>query len=210
MNRCDWIICESVEGMEVLKSHGVDERILQYIPEGGDNERFLPHERTKDGGILICSKNYEDGRKNPKLVNEIMRIIPNHEYVFLGDGWGNNYVPYEEYPEHYARCSVFLSCSKLEGGGPNALIEAMHANLVPVVSDTGNAREYIKHGYNGFIFPVDATADHVAKLVERAYMFNPKQFFPFKDIWETVKPFTWKNYGGQWCEFLSQAPISVS
>ena len=102
----------------------------------------------------------------------------------------------------YQKCSVYLSCSKLEGGGPNSLIEAMHANLIPVVSDTGNARDYIVHGTNGFIFPVDSTAEHVASLIERAFKFNPKRNFPFHDIWQTVRDFTWTNYANQVAEYL--------
>jgi glycosyltransferase involved in cell wall biosynthesis len=203
-NRCERVVCESAEGVEVLKKAGVREELLTYIPEGGDNEVCKPHERTPDGCVLVCGKNYEGGRKNPQLTFDVMKLIPHHEFVYLGEGWGNGHVDYKDYPEHYARCTVFLSTSKLEGGGPNALIEAMHANIIPVVSDTGNAREYIKHGYNGFIFPMDATPKQVADLVERAYKFSPKQFFPFKDVWQTVPQFTCKNYGRQMCEYLSQ------
>ena len=133
-----------------------------------------------------------------------MNLLPNRNFRILGEGWGLvGNCGYEDYPRHFADCSVFLSCSKLEGGGPNALIEAMHANLIPVVSDTGNAREYIKHGYNGFIFPIDSKPEHIAELIERAYDMEPKLNFPFNDIWETVKDFTWPNYAKQFSEYLA-------
>jgi glycosyltransferase involved in cell wall biosynthesis len=203
-NLCHSVIAESPEGENLLRSIGVSDELLCFVPEGGDNEMFKPHQRTDDGAILVCGTNYEDGRKNPVLINSVFDLISKkHKFEFLGTGWDVISPPYEVYPQEYARCSVYLSCSKLEGGGPNSLIEAMHSNLVPVVSDTGNARQYIQHGYNGFIFPLDATAEYVASLIERAYKFRPQDDFPFNDVWKTVGQFTWSNYAIQMKEIIT-------
>ena len=205
LNKCRWVICENEHNLLLLKSRGVNESLLRYIPECGDNEAFKPHDRTDDGAILVCGTNYPNGRKNPELLEQVVRLLPQREFILLGKDWGKHslsHVPYESYPEFFSRASVYLSCSKLEGGGPNSLIEAMHANLIPVVSDTGNARDYIVHGTNGFIFPTDAKAETVAALIERAFKFNPKRSFPFHDIWQTVRDFTWHNYANSVAEYL--------
>lgn len=214
-NLCHAVIAESPEGEELLRSIGVLPDLVHFVPEGGDSDVFKPHQRTDDGAILVCGTNYADGRKNPELINDIVKLIPNKQFLFLGKQWDElslkQYTKqpmfidesYSEYPKQFNQCSVYLSCSKLEGGGPNSLIEAMHANLVPVVSDTGNARQYIQHGYNGFIFPLDATPEHVASLIERAYKFKPQEEVPFNDIWKTVTPFTWKNYSLQMKEIIT-------
>jgi len=201
-NMCHAVVAESPQGEELLRSIGVEPSLIHFVPEGGDNERFQPHQRTEDGGVLVCGVNYPDGRKNPQLIYDVMGLL-GRKFKFLGKNWeSGTESEYEDYPKHFAQCSVYLSCSKLEGGGPNSLIEAMHANLIPVVSDTGNAREYIKHGYNGFIFPLDATAEYVASLIERAYKFKPQDQLPFDDVWKTVTQFTWANYSTQMKEII--------
>lgn len=204
LNLCHSVIAENPEGEELLSSLGVNKSLLHFVPECGDNVAFKPHQRQADGAVLVCGTNYDDGRKNPELVKSVVSLLPNKKWLFVGKGWQDcKELPYELYPQAYSECSVYLSCSKLEGGGPNSLIEAMHANLIPVVSDTGNAREYIKHGYNGFIFPLDATAEYVASLIERAYKFKPQDEPPFIDVWQSVLPFTWENYSLQMKEIIT-------
>ncbi len=213
-NQCHSVVAESPDGMELLESLGVKRDLLHFVPEGGDNVVFQPHARKADGAILICGTNYADGRKNPELVVDVMKLLPNRKFILLGKRWntiedtGNldfvEDLTYEKsYPEVYGLCSVFLSCSKLEGGGPNSLIEAMHANLVPVVSDTGNAQQYIVNGYNGYIFPHDSSAEHVASLIEQAYQLKPQDFVPYNDIWQTVRSYTWPNYTLQMKEIMT-------
>jgi glycosyltransferase involved in cell wall biosynthesis len=194
-NLCHSVIAESPEGMKELAALGVRQDILHFVPEGGDNEAFQPHARKNDGAILICGTNYADGRKNPEMIKRVLGLLQ-RDAIFIGKDWWNvtSPVEYKDYPEVFSKCSVYLSCSKLEGGGPNSLIEAMHSNLVPVVSDTGNAQQYIVDGYNGFIFPHDATPEYVAELIEKAYKLNLQDSLPYADIFGTVKDCTWKNY----------------
>lgn len=213
-NLCHAVVAESPEGEELLISLGVNPNLVHFVAEGGDNERFKPHQRKDDGAVLISSRNYEDGRKNPELIKKVIDLLPHRKFYFLGDGWDKSLepreniihhhkIPYENYYGIYGACSVFLSCAKLEGGGPNSLIESMHANLIPVVSDTGNARQYIQHGYNGFIFPVDSTPEYVASLIERAYKFRPQDQLPFNDVWRTVTQYTWPNFAKQMKEIIT-------
>lgn len=214
-NLCHSVIAESPEGMKELAALGVNQNILHFLPEGGDDERFKPHARTDNGAILVCGTNYTDGRKNPELIGKIIELLPNRQFKLMGNNWESLYTnksymnvslwdfKYEEYPDWYAKCSVYLSCSKLEGGGPNSLIEAMHANLVPVVSDTGNARQYIVDGYNGFIFPLDATPEQVAELIEKAYKVNIHTAMPYADIWQTVREHTWPKYAMNMKEIIT-------
>jgi glycosyltransferase involved in cell wall biosynthesis len=203
---CKIIVALCQEGIEILVKLGVSRKILYFIPECADPSQFPPHTRTKDGAILICGTNYEDGRKNPELAGEVIKLLPNRKFIFLGKNWdrfANNQnvticdVEYEDFWSIYCQCSVYLSCSKLEGGGPNSLIEAMHANLVPVVSDTGNSRDYIADGNNGFIFSAEDRPEKVVELIEKAYNFEPSQTEPDSDIWQTVRRFTWYYYANQ-------------
>lgn len=213
LNLCHSVIAESPEGQDLLIALGVRPELVHFVPESGDNEAFKPHQRTDDGAVLVCGTNYADGRKNPELIGKVINLLQNRKFILVGNNWDNLSIEkslatictydYIAYPEVFNKCSIYLSCSKLEGGGPNSLIEAMHANLIPVVSDTGNARQYIQHGYNGFIFPVDAKAEHVAELIEEAYRFRPQDNLPFNDVWRTVTQYTWPNYALQMKEIIT-------
>lgn len=214
LNLCHAVICENNVEFDRLTRYGVKTELLHMVPEGGSPERFKPHTRTGEGHILVSSACY--ARKNPPLLFEVMRSLPQRHFVLVGKDWYANELPenveyhdrvaYERYPELYSGCDVFLSCSKLEGGGPASLIEAMHANIMPVVSDTGNAREYIVHGYNGFIFPCEATGAQVVSLVERAFRLNPKFIPPYNDVYETIVNYTWDNYAAQVKAAFTGAP----
>lgn len=215
LNLCHAIICENNAEFDRLLRYGVRPELLHMVVEGGDPARFQPHQRTGTGSILVSSACY--ARKNPPLFFEVTRLLPERKFVLVGKDWDPNELPlnveyhdrvdYARYPELYAGCDVFLSCSTLEGGGPASLIEAMHANIMPVVSDTGNAREYIVPGYNGFIFPVDASAERVAQLVERAYTLNPKFVPPYSDVSDTVAHLTWENYARQVAQVFKEVAL---
>ena len=92
--------------------------------------------------------------------------------------------------------NVFLSTSTIEGG-PIPLIEAMACNRFPVVSDTGFARDLIRDGENGFIFPVNSDADLVCDLLKKAL----QKFEP--DISKTVGGYTWDNFSNELCKHMS-------
>ena len=82
------------------------------------------------------------------------------------------------------RC--ILSTSKLEGG-PVPLLETMLSNMAPVVSKTGYCTDIIQHGYNGYLFDINATVDEVVPLIEQAYKLST-------NTRESVIDFTWEKY----------------
>jgi glycosyltransferase involved in cell wall biosynthesis len=147
---------------------------------GVEPSLFAGHERSGHGRVVLNSAYYE--RKAPQKWIEVVRLLPDREFVLLGRGWANSphhdalrrlpnleylEIPYDEYPSVYAAADVFLSTSRLEGG-PMPLLEAMLSNVVPVVSETGFAPDVIAHGRTGFTFPVGASPSRVAELVTRA------------------------------------------
>lgn len=210
MNLCASVICENEVEFKRLIAYGINPSILHMVPEGANPEMFKPHARTGEGSILISSACYP--RKNPELLKSVINLLPNRKFILVGKDWKNlpsnveyheNFV-YESYPGKYSYCDIFLSCATLEGGGPAGLIEAMHANLVPVVSDTGNAHEYITNGYNGFIFPINENPEEIVKLIEKSYTLSPQNTMPYNDIWQTVRQFTWDAYALQMKEIMLQ------
>jgi glycosyltransferase involved in cell wall biosynthesis len=215
LNLCHSIIAENQVSVDLLEAKGVRADILHFVPEAGDPKRFVPHERTGNGAVLLAGAYYD--RKNPNLILDVVRNSK-RKFHLIGRDWERwqhfgelfnlpnfKYIKadYSEYPRLYAECDVFLSCSTLEGGGPNSLIESMHANLMPVASDTGNAREYITHGYNGFIFPTNSSHEHVCDLIERAYNLNTRMMPPYNDVSTSVESFNYDNYASQWKQIMT-------
>lgn len=213
LNLCKRVIAENLEGVETLVEFGVRRDIITFVPECADPSQFTPQERSPNGLVLICGKNYPDSRKNPELIEQVVAKMSHRSFVFLGTGWDAMAAypnarllsePYSEYPAVYQKCSVYLSCSKLEGGGPNSLIEAMHANLVPVASDTGNSRDYISHGVNGYIFTSDSTAEEVCNLIKQAFTLDVLSRTGAQDVYQTVSDFTWESYAAKVKSILSE------
>jgi glycosyltransferase involved in cell wall biosynthesis len=149
----------------------------------------------------MCSAFYH--RKNPKLIKEMVGLRRDLDFQLLGKGWKNyehfdtlmkapnfeyiSHLDYGEYAKWYANLDIFWSPSILEGG-PVPTIESMMAGIVPVVSDTGNARDLIDHGNNGYIFSIDGSAEKTAKLFDLALQNK-------NDIRASVVPeYGWEQY----------------
>ena len=102
---------------------------------------------------------------------------------------------YKQYYYYYSKMAVFLSASTIEGG-PIPLIEAMAANCIPVVSDTGFAKDLIKNRENGFIFPLSASADSIGELLREAINMNTI------NISKTVEQYSWNSFSHKICNSM--------
>jgi glycosyltransferase involved in cell wall biosynthesis len=169
---------------------------------GASQHIFHGHQRSQNGAIGFVSAFYK--RKNPKLMVEIIHSLPEKKFILLGRNWENyerfhelfafnnlTYldVPYSEYPDIYAKMSVFISTSIIEGG-PIPLIESMMSNVVPVVTNTGFANDLIKHGENGYIFDTTARVTDVIDLINKAFILET-------DVRESVLGFTWDAFASE-------------
>lgn len=191
--------CES--NRQFWLERGLPEEKTAVVLGAADPELFRFHER-ENGVVGLSSSFYE--RKNPDVLKEVVRLLPDRQFVLLGRKW-NQYAlfeeikalpnftylspPYREYPAHYATFDVFLSMSTLEGG-PIPLVEAMMSNVVPVASRTGFAPDLIRHGENGFIFDLDAPPERIAELIEQAFALPT-------NVRQTVEQCDWNHFSAE-------------
>ncbi|APY11957.1 hypothetical protein BWZ22_12280 [Seonamhaeicola sp. S2-3] len=198
LNKADYVICLNSKIKTYLTEIGVKPQLLKVLHIGTSSKFFYRHERG-NGDVGLCSNYHE--RKNPKLVYEIVKHMPERTFHLIGQNWENysgfqdinnlpNFIyhkeiPYERFPEMYSKIDVFLSPSLLEGG-PVPVLEAMMSNCVPVASKTGYCTDLINHGENGFLFDVDSSYEEVLPLIEKAFQLKA-------NIRETVMPYTWEN-----------------
>jgi glycosyltransferase involved in cell wall biosynthesis len=199
LNGCDGVVCMNSGLRQDLIALGTAADKLAVVVGAADSGVYLPHERQEAGTVGFCSAYYE--RKSPDLVLDIVRGLPHRRFALLGKGWEKyprfaemsalpnfSYVDtsYANYPGHYARMSVFVSASQLEGG-PIPLLEAMMSNAVPVASRTGFAPDVIRHGENGFLFDVGTAAEDVCRLIEQAFVLQA-------NVHDTVRHCDWRHF----------------
>lgn len=75
-------------------------------------------------------------------------------------------LPFEDLMQWYGRAAVAVSATDVDGT-PGFLLEAMAMGALPVHSDMASVREWIEHGANGLLFPVD-DLDALSACLERA------------------------------------------
>lgn len=193
------IICPNAQSKLKLIEHGIQSNKLSVVLGGADENFFMGHQRLEEGCIGFSSAFYT--RKNPDLIFEIISLMPDRKFILLGRGWDKyekfkimkNFsnleyveVSYDRYPEYYSRMSVFVSVSSIEGG-PIPVLEAMMSNVVPVISDTGFARDLVEHGVNGYIFPCNTSAKTIVFHINQALQNSC-------DVRATVLDKTWKAF----------------
>jgi len=197
LNHLSRVICTNTKVQAQLIARGVSAERVTTLLGAADPDLFKPQARPGAGRVCICTAYYP--RKNPELMAAVIRAMPEVQFVLLGKDWEQwegfsalracpNFeyltLRYADYPAQYRRMDCYLSTSLLEGG-PIPLVETMMCNLVPVVSDTGFAADLIRHGENGYIFPVDAGPDQVIALLRQALTNR-------SDIAATVAHLTWQ------------------
>ncbi|WP_405207661.1 glycosyltransferase family 4 protein [Aquimarina sp. LLG6339-5] len=198
LNKADYVICLNSDIKKYLIDLGVKPGILKVMHIATSSSFFYSHERGS-GGIGFCST-FSD-RKNPDLVLDLVKNMPDRQFYLIGRHWQQydrfneisdlpNFKyfeekPYDSYPDLYSKIDVFVSPSLIEGG-PVPVLEAMMSNCVPVASRTGFCPDLITEGENGFLFDVDANYKEVIPLIEKAFLIKT-------DVRETVLPYTWEN-----------------
>jgi len=198
--KCHKVVFACSRFMKLWNQSGLSPDKTTCILGGADEKMFTAHKRI--GRVVGLSSSFYE-RKNPDLLFEITRMMPDVSFRLIGKGWENyarfeemlrfgnlEYIQakYHEYPRYYQDVNVFLSTAKLEGG-PIPLIEAMMANCLPVASDTGFCPDIIKHGKNGFLFPADnPSVSEVCNLIERGFELS------HVNIRDTVLDYTWDKF----------------
>jgi glycosyltransferase involved in cell wall biosynthesis len=217
LNTAHSVICMNSDLKDRLRQLGVREQLLTVNVGAADPSIFVPHRRSsaKRGLIGFCTAYYE--RKNPDLMMEIIKRLPDQGFVLLGRGWAEyprssellqlrnlTYleVDYEEYPYWYGQMSVYVSTSYVEGG-PIPLIETMMSNVVPVVSNTGFAKDVIRHGENGYIFEVDDPIERICEYICAALVsdFN---------VAESVSDLDWSGFTHRFAAAISAPDSGVT
>jgi glycosyltransferase involved in cell wall biosynthesis len=216
LNFADRIVCLNYAMAEELSSLGIPREKIVVLHLASDPEMFTPRERDGKGAIGFCMGYYK--RKNPELIIDIVKNMPDKKFLLIGRNWDQyerfneilsfpnfeyyDNIPYERYPEIYHKMDVFVSTSYLEGG-PVPLLEAMLCNVVPVVTRTGFCSDLVEHGKNGYLFDSTDNVQHVIQLIREAIdlKINVRPY---------AEPHSWQNYANKIRELFINIPDKFS
>lgn len=152
-----------IENVGVL-GRGVDTGL--FSPHRRDDELRLSWGAKKEDPVAIFVGRIAPEKNLPLVVRSFQRIRqqnPRTRCVFVGDGPSAAWLR-KEYPEfihagartgvdlarHYASADIFVFPSLSETFG-NVLTESLASGLVSVSYDYAAARQYVRHGRNGFV-----------------------------------------------------------
>lgn len=150
-----------------------------------------------------------------KAFAQIQKAVPAARCVFVGSGPKSESLQIE-HPEfiyagartgedlarHYASADIFVFPSLSETFG-NVLTEALASGLVTVSFDYAAAQQYIKHGENGYVVPVDDETAYLAAISEALSNWNATALR--QKALETARNLSWDAIIAQFEQELSDA-----
>lgn len=170
--KCLTVACGRGEWEESLKvckestfiSNGVDTKLI---------DKTLQGEEKKDEKFRVYTVGRVEFQKNPELFNKIAELLPNIEFVWIGQGElekkltspnikVTGWMSREEVFKTANQCDVFILPSRWEGL-PLALLEAMYMKKCCVVSNVVGNRDIIHNEVNGYICE---TAEEFADVIK--------------------------------------------
>jgi glycosyltransferase involved in cell wall biosynthesis len=183
LSRFDSIVVRGGRAAAFLAQRGIADR-ASIIPAGIDLASFAPRPVERVYDVIFVGR-LEPAKGCDLLQEVLVRLIgarPGTRAVVVGDGplreplagrleaagvARNVEMPgrRDDVEEWLSRSRVFLLTSPSEGLAI-ALLEAMCAGVVPVVSDVGELGDVVRSGENGFLVPSRRPDDYVARVVE--------------------------------------------
>lgn len=177
------ILVENSQTKLEMMEMGIEESRIKFLPHPIEWHKFKSTKSVSKKRDVIFVSNYYI-RKRPDLILETIKALPELTFTVYGKNWEKwtkfheliklrniNYLEfdYSDYPSVLAQHKVFCSLSDMEGG-PVPLLESLTAGLVPVVTDTGYARDLMSLTQNIYIIPVAPEIDLVKKSLKLALL----------------------------------------
>lgn len=184
LSRTDVFICDADAVLDVAADLGLPRAQTVKFPWGVDLERFSPGDGSRlrkelgwqDAFILLSTRSWERLYGVDTLVKGFLQVAsrdPRLNLLMLGNGSRKpkimrmvaesgladrvefvGQVPNKDLPQYFRAADLYLSASRSDGSSVS-LMEALACGLPALVTDIPGNREWIKPGFNGWLFPVD-------------------------------------------------------
>lgn len=167
------IACSKGEYEEAIKLS----KNSTYINNGINTKELLPYSNSFKGfhsPIKICTSGRIMYQKNPFLFNKIASLLPNIEFIWIGEGNLKSeliapnikitgWIPREEALNIIKEADFFILPSLWEGL-PISLLEAMFLKKICLVSNVIGNRDVINHKKNGMI--CNTAEEYVQSIID--------------------------------------------
>lgn len=207
---CDFHIADTLRDLEQAAALGFRGRTLGAMPAaGGFDMEWLQALRAgppaprdtilvkgRHGGYVGRALNVLQAvRRRPEAMRpfRIRIFMPTREVAAAADALRAEHgldcaclprLPYEDLLAWYGRSLVAVSASAVDGT-PAQLLEAMAMGAFPVHSDMASLREWVAHGQNGLLFPVD-DIEALGECMEQALSDEPLRRSAAERNWRLI------------------------
>lgn len=199
LRKADLITCSGENLKEEMIKLGADSEKVNLIYHGVDTRSFSPTQKDRtlrvklnifESPAIISVRNLKPIYDVESLVRAIPIVlgqIPEVKFIIAGDGEQRDHLEklasslgiagsvrftgwilHDELPKYLATANIYVSTS-LSDSISVSLLEAMACELPVVVTDSGDNRNWIRDGENGFVVPVkspDVLASKIMHLLQ--------------------------------------------
>ena len=194
LKRVDLVTSNGENVLREMVRLGADRNKTSLIQHGVDVRRFSPEQQDRklkeglgmSGSPVIISVRrlfpIYDVTSLIKAIPMVLAHIPNAKFIIAGDGEQRGYLknlaaslgvsdnirwlgklPHDQMPRYLASSDIYVSTS-LSDAVSVSLHEAMACGLPVIVTDTGDNRNWVKDGLNGFLVPVKSPQKLALKI----------------------------------------------
>ena len=185
LNRFSQILVMNMSLKTKMVNFGVSESKVRIVYGAVNKEVFKPFRDEVDKHIdlpetfVLLSSDCKP-RKNPKKILNLIRSLPDINFVIHGKGWKIAFekemrelknlmyldFDYQIQPLLMRKAATFMSLSTLEGG-PYPLLEALSSGTPVVASRTGFAEDFLDRS-NGFIVEHETSLEEIALTLRKS------------------------------------------
>ena len=169
--RGEWQESLNVSKKSIYISNGVNTGLIDRVL-GTNTENT--EEKNDNKKFRVYTVGRVDFQKNPEMFNEIAELLPNIEFIWIGQGVlekkltspnikVTGWITREEVFVTANECDVFILPSRWEGL-PIAPLEAMYMRKPCIVTDVVGNRDIIHNGVTGYICD---TAEEFAEVIKQ-------------------------------------------
>jgi len=135
-----------------------------YVPNGVNEKLFrpiLPHFYRRLNLVIGHVGKSSPNKNQKKFIEPVMNEVESFYEPHYNDCF--NKIPHDQMVNKYQSFDMFIAAST-EDGTPNGMLEAAACERSIIINKIGNAPEFIKSGYNGFLLNMDKE-EYIDKIV---------------------------------------------